>query len=99
MKLLYCDICGDIFNLRLRQVKTCTCGHVKGQYDDNTYASVNGNGRSLAIGNGSLHNALYANKAQFDYTRSGGDKLITFIAWVRPHTGPRNPHTIIDEDL
>lgn len=97
MKLLFCEYCGDIFNLS-RTLKECSCGLVKGKYDDDLYARVNGNGKSLAIGNGSFKNALWG-KAQFEYARRDGMPLSTFLAWARPHEGPMNPHTIIDEDL
>lgn len=103
MKLLFCDYCGDIFNLNLT-LKQCSCGRVKGYYlPDGNGAVVNGKGRSLAIGNGSFHNALQG-KAQFEYTnthRTTGKPLTlcTFLAWVRPNTGGSNPNTYIDETL
>ena len=102
MKLLFCDRCGDIFNLDFH-LKSCSCGHVKGKYDNNDAARVNGNGRSLAIGNGSFMNAL-GGIPQFDYTynhRTTGQKKspVTFLAWVRPHSGEDNPNTTVDKDL
>lgn len=99
MKLLMCDECGDIFNLQM-VVKSCSCGHTVGRYIDNERAEVNGNGYSLAIGNGSLYKGivrgvdLKEDPRPFELKDDG-----SILCWARPHTGPANPHTIVNPDL
>lgn len=105
MKLLMCDKCGDVFNLQ-RHLKSCGCGHTKGVYaPDGKHAEVNGNGISLAIGNGSLMWAA----ANIDYMKDDWRKEgvegrwhlhpTALIAWARPHEGPANSHTSINRNL
>ena len=105
MKLLYCDRCGDLFNLNYR-VKSCYCGHVKGHYINNEEAEVNGNGFSIAIGNGSLMGALVeSTQTKEDFRRGKNiDQLYerqpnSILCWARPHEGPANPHTKINKEL
>ena len=106
MKLMFCEVCGDGFFLR-RQMRRCSCGRVRGRYVDDLYAEVSGKGVSIGIGNGSLQRAIdeirrheVAGTIPTD-TRTDGCKMVGHIkfAWVRPNTGPYNPHTsIIQED-
>jgi hypothetical protein len=56
MKLLYCPSCGDIFNLA-KQVKTCSCGKVKGYYTDNLNAIYTG-GIPIGFTNNSFSQAV-----------------------------------------
>jgi predicted nucleic acid-binding Zn-ribbon protein len=86
MKLLLCTRCGDVFKLR-RYWKCCECGEVSGQYLDNVNAEVNGEGVSLAIGNGSLANAVRK-------VRDGSERA-DVICWARQHEGEGNPNTIL----
>lgn len=97
MKLLQCLNCGDVFNLQ-RRLKSCYCGEVAGKYDSERDAVVNGKGVSLAIGNGSLNQAMLEAANMKTDPREGlaspYDRHIgSFIAWARPHEGPANPHT------
>lgn len=103
MKLLLCHQCGDVFNLKA-ELKSCACGLVKGRYINDLEAVVNGEGTSLAIGNGSLHQAIAEAiwmKADpriglpSPYDRHQG----SIIAWARPNSGPANPHTTVQKDL
>lgn len=102
MKLLYCDICGDIFNLTGDRVKSCVCGAVKGVYINQRDAIVNGKGHSIAIGNGSFHSAIM-NKYRLEQDKGGNrskyqtDCRVDYT-WIRPHEGEGNPHTIIADD-
>lgn len=106
MKLLYCDRCGDVFNLTLK-LKACGCGHVKGMYVSYKEAVVNGQGICLAIGNGSLARAVRevyttAPNATPDPRSSEADlwhHRFSIMCWARHHDGPSNPHTTIKEDL
>lgn len=98
MKLLICPLCNDVFNLGYR-VKRCSCGEVSGRYITQYDAEVNGKGISLAIGNGSLEQAvrrMYAMKGgEFDRDQYKDEARV--ICWVRPHEGPGNPHTKINQ--
>lgn len=107
MKLLFCPNCWDVFKLKVGAVRSCDCGKVKGRYIDNSTAEVNGEGFSLAIGNGALENAIYAMQA---WRKETGDKAgrssyhepgqgLISHAWVRPHEGPGNPHVKVNKDL
>lgn len=103
MKLLMCNRCGDVFNLDLR-LKSCGCGLVKGKYENDQEAVVNGEGESLAIGNGSLFGAIVESRAMTKDPRKGlasprNRHEGSIIAWVRPHEGPANPHTRVQRDL
>lgn len=101
MKLIFCDMCWDVFKLDY-DLRSCKCGNCKGMYDDNGATAVtNGKGCSIAISNGSLQNALMG-EAQYEYksTHHGYDiPLTTFLAWVRPHEGDQNPRSRVDPDL
>ena len=105
MKLLFCDKCSDMFKLG-RKLKQCECGHCKGMYTDEIEAVVNGNGYSVAIGNGSFINAIRVMEEMSSDPGSNlhgrNDWLIDAsieYAWVRPHDGPGNPHTTVDPNL
>jgi hypothetical protein len=108
MKLLYCDVCDDIFNLTGTRVKTCHCGRVKGVYINHSEAITNGKGHSLAIGNGSFMSALYK-KIQMkstgvDYDRKDYlEQCRVEYCWIRPNEGNGNPHQFVrkedDEDF
>lgn len=100
MKLLFCDVCQDVFKLG-RKLKTCDCGRVKGKYEKNGHnAVVNGKGYSVAIGNGSFIEALYnLQRTESNVRHEFIDDCRVEYCWIRPHTGPGNPRTIIQEDL
>jgi hypothetical protein len=95
-----------MFNLQ-KHLRTCECGHVKGYYDANGKTAVtNGNGVAVAFGNGSFVAAIHAD-AETDwrntpnwkkwYDSRPGDNI--FLAWVRNHDGPSNPHSRVDPNL
>lgn len=103
MKLLICTRCQDVFKLNYH-LKSCDCGHTKGRYEsDGSTAVVNGNGISLALGNGDVARAIYSLPTMGDVERNAyyAEEAPTRIryAWVRPHTGLGNPHTRIDAQL
>lgn len=101
MKLLFCENCSDVFKLKLDEMRYCACGKVYGRYVTNSEAEVSANAISLAIGNGSLyasiqdmkeHLANSKGKAERHEYYQGGNGSIEY-AWVRPNSGPGNPHT------
>lgn len=102
MKLIYCEHCHDVVKLTL-QMRFCMCGRVFGQYLNNVEAEVSKTAVSLAIGNGSLDEAVKNMRA---FQESHGDELnregyqhvgkIDY-AWVRPNEGQGNPHTKVSE--
>lgn len=98
MKLLFCEECWDVFKLETDGVRSCKCGKVKGHYINNQDAEVNGEGISIAIGNGSLQQAIF-NSRRVEGSRADYILKANLIAWVRPHTGKGNPHTKINESL
>jgi hypothetical protein len=106
VKLLFCERCEDIFKLGYK-LKTCECGRVKGKYQRNGHnAVVNGKGYSVAMGNGSFLSAIRALENSGNCEADVYPNKDTYIdtcriqyAWIRPHTGPGNPRTIIKEDL
>lgn len=103
MKLLFCQKCYDVFKLDLEVMRQCKCGAVKGRYIDNLMAEVSEEGISIAIGNGSLEEAIVdmtklfresdgeANRKEYQAPYKG---KIDY-AWVRPNSGAGNPHTKI----
>lgn len=106
MKLIYCPYCGDMFKLRLQNMKTCECGKVKGRYIDNSLAEVSEEAISVAIGNGSFNQAVGMMKYVQKHSGIMNPDRQTYIAeanieyaWVRPNDGDGNPHTkIIKEE-
>ena len=101
MKLLFCDICYDVFKLN-DTLRTCECGRVKGKYLKNKHnAVVNGKGYAVAIGNGSFIQAIMAlNSKDPNSTKDDFIEACRIeYAWVRPHSGLGNPRTLIKEDL
>ena len=102
MKLLFCDKCCDIFKLD-EEPRKCKCGEVTGRYLDNRYAVTNGKGFSIAIGNGSLMNAIIKMvKLELDHDDNDRQDFIKNCkishAWLRPNSGPGNPHITVMED-
>jgi len=105
MKLLLCMNCGDIFNLAKGRIKACHCGRVCGKYeDDGLNAVVNGKGYSLAMGNGSVIDAIKnLDKVTEDFRITSDNfwepHYTSIICWARPHEGDTNPHTRVDPSL
>ena len=105
MKLLFCPKCWDVFKLKIGEIRMCECGSVKGKYtDDGRFARVNDKGISIAIGNGSLLEAIEGMQSLKDETNDTADRRSYQLAgnikyaWVRPNFGPGNPHCLdIDE--
>lgn len=103
MKLIYCEHCHDVVKLTL-QMRFCMCGRVFGQYLNNVEAEVSKTAVSLAIGNGSLDEAIQNMKVFMEHHK---DELTTReafqhigkidYAWVRPNEGGGNPHTKVSE--
>lgn len=94
MKLIFCPECYDVFKLVMAE-RSCSCGACSGKYVDNTHAEVKGPCVSLAIGNGSLDEAVWLMKSvEQDNTRRWYiDNTKIEYCWVRPNEGPGNPHT------
>jgi hypothetical protein len=88
MKLFLCNHCGDMQKLRYT-IRTCDCGATSGAYEaDGVNAWLKGPCTSIAIGNGSLQDAL-ARLPRLPADRA----FYPIMAWVRPNFGPTNPHT------
>lgn len=100
MKLIFCEKCGDLFKLDY-EMRYCKCKRCFGRYIDNTYAEVSKDSVSIAIGNGSLEQAIGEmrnflhetndNAEREEYHETGKGKIE--FAWVRPNSGNGNPHT------
>lgn len=93
MKLLFCPECSDVFKLESEH-RQCKCGKVSGHYINQQDAVTNGQGISLAIGNGSLVNAIgILNGLGDNHYRHEYIKESPVLCWVRPNDGIGNPHT------
>ena len=85
MKLLYCDECGDVFNLG-EQLKICSCGKTKGMYEaDGLHAWFYSEGIAVPFG---IDNASFRSAAQ---AQAIGDKQMVrlvlgkrFTAFIIP---------------
>ncbi len=98
MKLLLCPKCSDIFKLDCEK-RSCKCGEVTGQYLNKIDAITNGKGISLAIGSGSIANAI--TKLQWLEDKEDRRTYVNenpVICWVRPNSGSGNPHTKVVEE-
>lgn len=99
MKLLLCEKCWDVFKLTMT-MRACECGKVKGRYINNSEAEVSKEAVSIAMGNGSLMNAII-NMRSFHQERGDTSNRQDYYedsngrishAWVRPNEGSGNPH-------
>jgi len=97
MKLLYCIKCSDLFKLVRAEMRSCTCGKTRGRYLNKSDAEISGDAVSIAIGNGSLRDAIGRMRwweAHRPESSRGDYKVFSSVtAWVRPNSGPGNPHT------
>lgn len=97
MKLLYCTNCHDLFKLVRKKIRRCKCGRVRGRYLNKKDAEISPNAISVAIGNGSLLDAIGRMKWWHERRRKsvrGDYKVFSgVVAWVRPNFGPGNPHS------
>jgi hypothetical protein len=76
LKLLMCLKCGDIFNVRMRNIKSCSCGATKGVYTDNLNAQYAGaDAVPLGFNNHSLARAILHGKP----TTSKGTNFEAFM--------------------
>ena len=91
MKLIFCRHCHDVVALRKLE-RTCECGASSGVYIDPVTARISGPCVSLAIGNGSLRDAI-----QHLATLPPDRAFYPVMCWVRPNYGPMNPHTVHTE--
>ncbi len=102
MKLLFCETCWDVFKLDEGNPRSCKCGEVTGHYVDRSRAVTNGKGISIAIGNGSLMQAIVKmHEIHADSKNKAGRGVYLYqsnihFAWVRPNEGPGNPRTTIE---
>lgn len=87
MKLIYCKNCHDLFSLRFID-RECECGASKGAYKTPEFAWVSGPCVSVAIGNGSLQDAISILQRLQD-----NRAFYPVMCWVRPNSGPANPRT------
>ena len=98
MKLIYCEHCGDLFNLT-HTMKYCSCKKVFGRYIDDRNAEVSEASISIGMGSGSFRNAIFRlrNGANFKHYNREQAKAFGAIEhfWVRGNTAPSNPHTTI----
>jgi hypothetical protein len=82
MKLVYCEICHDIFNLKFK-TKTCECGNVAGKYIDNKVAEIyireGGTAYPLGISNHSFARQLKNQKEKKVHDSKWGDIFESFF--------------------
>lgn len=102
MKLVFCQSCGDLFNLT-RKLKECSCGKVAGKYIDNENAHITRDSISVAIGSGSFKKSIYEMNQHYRKTNGNASRESYYIpgngkiefAWIRPNEGKGNPHCTI----
>lgn len=58
MKLLFCLRCGDIFNLKLKTVKKCSCQQTQGVYLDYLNAVYLGPCTPIGFANSTFNDAM-----------------------------------------
>ncbi len=83
MKLVYCEICGDIFNLK-RQKKSCGCGNVHGNYEEDgvraaIFVDNPGTAWPLGFANSSFLINLAKQKLRSDHAQKWGDRFEAFF--------------------
>jgi hypothetical protein len=98
---LYCTSCESLFKLTRSEMRSCKCKHnrVRGQYTDREQAKISQNPKtiSIAIDNDSLKAAIgrmrWWLKHRPESTREDYTSFSSLVAWVRPNSGPGNPHS------
>jgi len=102
MKVVYCTKCGDLFKLTRHETRRCRCSHsrVKGRYrKGGRHADISRNAISIAIDNKSLKAAIermqWWEKHRPKSVRADYKTFSGIDAWVRPNSGPGNPHSHI----
>jgi hypothetical protein len=100
MKVLYCTKCKSLVWLTRREVRRCKCRKVQGQYlKDGRHAEISQNPQtiSIAIDNSSWKTALkkmrWLERHKPKSTREDYKSFSSIAAWVRPNSGPGNPHS------
>jgi hypothetical protein len=102
MKVLYCTKCKSLIRLRTREERKCGCSHARvvGRYRrDRKHADIsdNVNTISIAIDNRSFSAAIkrmrWWKKHRPKSDREDYKSVSSIVAWVRPNTGPGNPHS------
>lgn len=74
MKLLLCNNCGDVFNLK-KQTKSCGCGQTTGCYSDNLNATYSGKDAvPLGFANFSFRTAI-----DFQPENGKGEEFTAFV--------------------
>ncbi len=93
-----CPNCKDVFRL-ISNLRKCECGLIMGRYLDSRNAEVSKDAISIAIGNGSLLEAIHKMNTIFKATNGEADRNVYMTdakithAWVRPNGGKGNPNT------
>ena len=75
MKILLCDSCGDLFNLK-DELKSCKCGKTKGKYCTNQLNAVITNGIVIGFSNETFLPAIRS--------KPNSGRGINFIAFIYP---------------
>ena len=98
MKVLYCPDCHDLVIL-VDVLRTCRCKKVQGRYINDTYAETNGEGIAMAFGTGDFNTAVMAilQAPQTHNRKWYQDNCRLKWVWMRPSTGPGNPHTRVEK--
>lgn len=87
MKLLMCKNCGDIYNLRLEDIKSCGCGKTSGVYVNNSVAIYSGD--VLPIG---FNNLEFVNACNKQPRMGDGEEFTSFVI-------PKETKTLIEAKL
>jgi hypothetical protein len=100
MKLLYCKACKSLFKLTRKKMRSCECRKVRGRYrKDGKSAEVSQNADtiSVVIANRSLRDAVkrmqWWKEHRPESAREDYKSISGLVAWVRPNSGPGNPHS------
>ena len=86
-----------------REMRSCSCGKIKGRYLNDLEAEVSKEAISVAIGNGSFFNTIKEMEIQHVLVTTADREFymenckIEF-AWLRPNEGPGNPHSKVISD-
>lgn len=105
MKLLYCDNCQDIVRVGLSRWRTCFCGRVGGQYnEDGVTATIGGPARVFGIANPffmpgfakKTPQEIFEIRTRYKYEGTeiwwGGGPSDTQLLWIKSPLGPRLTH-------
>jgi hypothetical protein len=99
VKILYCEKCESLVKLTRKKIRSCECGKIVGRYLGKSQAEIflGAPAISIVISTPSFKAARkrlkWTQKHRRKSSREDYKSIGSVVAWIRPNSGPGNPHT------